>query len=158
MTNSYALIDCEVKAFYDVLRDLSGIAPIYSKIHNLLCTMQHNLSDSAQKVLYIYFSLLDDGNTRIALDPAKALAKWMIKWNSLIKLAVSDSSKKMNPLADTAHANESFSRILSQGIADILTQSYTNIIEFRKTDVQTEPGAATKPLVIHKSAQGIKYR
>ena len=157
MTNSYSLIDCEVKAFYDVLRDLSGIAPIYSKIHNLLCTMQHNLSDSAQKVLYIYFSLLDDGNTRIALDPAKALAKWMNKWNSLIKLAVSDSSKKMNPLADTAHADESFSHILTQGIADILTQSYTNIIEFRKTDVQTEPGTATKPLVIHESAQGIKY-
>ncbi len=156
MTNSNALFGCEVKAFYDVLRDLNGIAPIYSKIHNLLCSMQNNLSDCAQKVLYIYFSLLDDGNTRITLDPQKALAKWMIKWNSLLKLANSEC-KKLNSLANSDHANEAFACILEKGITDILTQSYTHIIEFRYNNVHTEPGAATKPLVIHTSAQGDKY-
>ena len=68
MNKITAKIDGTAAEFYALLREMRAISPIREKLVNLLVGMQKNLSVDAQKLLYIYFSLLDDGNTRMALD------------------------------------------------------------------------------------------
>ena len=144
MTDLITLKTCSIQEFYNILHSLNGIAPLNAKIiHKLLCDMQKDLSLDAQKVLYIYFSLLDDGNTRLALDPATALEKWMLKWNSLIKLSRVDQTEYPFDLQTAKH---DFNDILTNGIADLLN-NYDNIIEDREPNEQSDPEKPTKPLV-----------
>ena len=144
MTDCIHLNSCSVEEFYKVLKSLKGIAPIHARIHILLCEMQKDLSNSAQKVLYIYFSLLEDGNTRIVLDPANALIKWLVKWRSLIKLASTENQELPIPADD---AESEFEAVLREGIRDILTQDYSNIIELRAKNLPTEPHGVSRPFV-----------
>ncbi len=78
MTIDKANVNGPVGNFFALIRELRGIAPIAEKMHGLLCSLQKKpkLSDDAQKVLYIYLSLLEDGNTRIPLDAEPLFSKW----------------------------------------------------------------------------------
>ena len=79
-----AKINGTVAEFLALLREMRGISPITEKMHSLLCALQQkpHLSGNAQKVIYIYLSLLEDGNTRMPLDAQQLYAKWEQKWKS----------------------------------------------------------------------------
>lgn len=144
MSDIIHLDTCSVDDFYKVLLSLNGIEPIHARIHKLLCEMQKDISLHAQKFLYIYFSLLEEGNTRIALDYAKALNKWLIKWDNLIKLAHHDNMTLTIHLSDS---KKEFEKIFKEGIHDITTQNYNNIIEKRVFDSQTDGNDLSCPFV-----------
>ena len=130
MTLEKKHIDGPVSDFYSLLFDLHALSPIVEKMHNLLCSLQHNpyLSVDAQKVLYIYFSLLEDGNTRIPLDAEKLSSKWSKKWNGLVVQAES-SKVQMGDMPQESHATaEEFLPIIQNGLQDIVSGKYTQII------------------------------
>lgn len=154
MTDSLDLRTCNIQAFYRILRSLGGIAPIHGRIHKLLCEMEPGLSLPAQKVLYIYFSLLEDGNTRLALNTDEACHKWLTKYRSLLNLY---STEQPDCLIDFQNAENDFSDILASGIHDILTQNY-KIFEDREPDAQTPKDKTTKPFVrVTDEKKQIKY-
>ena len=114
--------------FFELLREMRGISPIAEKLHKLLCDLQQSpaLSMNAQKVLYLYLSLLDDGNTRIPLDENKLYAKWSQKWNGLVVQAESRDALKG---VKHAYLNcDAFLPIIREGVQDILSKNYKQII------------------------------
>ncbi len=138
-----------VQAFYELLYEMKGIDPLSSKIHHILCEMQPNLSLNAQKLLYLYFSFLNDGNTRIALDADKLSAKWKIKWDGLCVLnGVNERG---------CSVTDAFKDVIQCGILDICSGKYTQIFEERNEIRITENGALTKPFVIHTESDGVRY-
>ena len=116
-----------VEQFYELLSKMRAISPIYEKIiKHLVKSLAPEISDDAQKVLYVYFSLLEDGNTRIPLDSEKLLEKWNKKWEGLVVQA------KAQELDNNFHAQESnseyFKAIFEAGIKDLLNENYSTII------------------------------
>ena len=134
-----------IKDFYELLKEIRAISPIREKIHNLLVSMEPNLSDDAQKVLYVYFSLLDDGNTRIALNEKMLLKKWESKWKGLIVQARSKYNNEAEKKLEYPSV-EDFALIFKNGINDLLNNNYTNII-----------ASHNKPLKIVNDEDGINY-
>ena len=144
---------CTTQEFYNVLYTLKGIAPINAKIHSILCDIQKDMSLNAQKVLYIYFSLLDDGNTRLPLDSQLALTKWLTKFRSLIKLLESDLCDL--PI-DPTNAESEFKTILDAGIPEL--EHCDNIIEERADGQETKAGETSRPFIrATDSKTNIKY-
>lgn len=116
--------------FFDALREMRGISPIAEKMHKLLCDLQQRpaLSVNAQKVLYLYLSLLDDGNTRIPLDEKMLYAKWSQKWNGLVVQAESRDEAKGIKRTCTYLNSDAFLPIIRDGVRDILSENYKQII------------------------------
>jgi exodeoxyribonuclease V alpha subunit len=109
-----------INEFYKLLSSMKAVSPIYEKImKHLVKSLAPELSDDAQKVLYIYFSLLEDGNTRIPLNAEKLYEKWMIKWNGLL---IQENSLISNEKSDC------FKKIIKAGVNDLLNDNYSNII------------------------------
>ena len=122
---------CETTAeFYSLLREMRGISPIAEKMHNLLCDLQQrpHLSGDAQKVLYIYLSLLEDGNTRIPLDSKRLFAKWKQKWDGLVVQAESRDTLKGIKRQEPYAAAEIFSSVIRNGVKDLLSGNYAQIV------------------------------
>ena len=120
-----------VEQFYELLSKMRAISPIYEKIiKHLVKSLAPEISDDAQKVLYVYFSLLEDGNTRIPLDSEKLLVKWNKKWEGLVVQA------KAQELDNNSHAlelnSEYFKAIFEAGIKDLLNENYSTIINYIK--------------------------
>ena len=113
-----AKINGTVAEFFALLREMHGISPIAEKMHSLLCALQQkpHLSGNAQKVLYIYLSLLEDGNTRMPLDAQQLYAKWEQKWKGLAIQAEQDCGA------------EAFLPIIQEGAKDLASGKYTQII------------------------------
>jgi len=116
--------------FFDALREMRGISPIAEKMHKLLCDLQQRpaLSVNAQKVLYLYLSLLDDGNTRIPLDEKLLYAKWSQKWNGLVVQAESRDALKGVKRKYCYLSSDAFLPIIRDGVRDILSENYKQII------------------------------
>ncbi len=72
-----------LEEFFETLREMRGTQPLDLKLAKLLLELQPKLSLDAQKVLLVYFSLLNDGNTCVSLDSRNLLAKWASKWDGL---------------------------------------------------------------------------
>lgn len=147
MTNSITLSTCSVQDFYNIFLSLKCITPIHGHVHKLLCDMQNDMSINAKKVLYIYFSLLEDGNTRMPLDADKALNKWINKFFSQLRLYQTDQTAW---LANKEKTENDFRTILTEGIAELL-HKYNHIIEDRK------PGEKTLDERCTSDHQAIKY-
>ena len=122
-------IDGSVEEFYALLECYRAISPIYEKIINILIkSLESNLSIEATKVLYIYFSLLEDGNTCIPLNIDMLLEKWKIKWNGLVIQAESTDSD--NALINKiAFSYKDFKNIFEKGIKDLLSNQYLNLVD-----------------------------
>jgi exodeoxyribonuclease V alpha subunit len=88
-------------------------------MHNLLCALQQKpqLSFDAQKLLYIYLSLQEDGNTRIPLNAELLYSKWEQKWNGLVV-----QRQEPSPSAEV------FLPIIRKGVEDLAVGKYTQII------------------------------
>lgn len=116
--------------FFDALREMRGISPIAEKMHKLLCDLQQRpaLSVNAQKVLYLYLSLLDDGNTRIPLDEKLLYAKWSQKWNGLVVQAENRDEVKGIKRSCSYLNSDAFLPIIRDGVRDILSGGYKQII------------------------------
>lgn len=102
--------------FFNSLREVRGTQPLDLKLVKLLTELQPALSLDAQKVLLVYFSLLNDGNTCVSLNPRNLLAKWAFKWNGL-------KTQKKTLLAEDEAENfldaEEFAPIFEKGCADL---------------------------------------
>ena len=112
-------VNGSVVEFYTLLREMRGISLIAEKMHNLLCALQQKpqLSFDAQKLLYIYLSLQEDGNTRIPLNAELLYSKWEQKWNGLVV-----QRQEPSPSAEV------FLPIIRKGVEDLAAGKYTQII------------------------------
>lgn len=112
-------VNGSVVEFYTLLREMRGISLIAEKMHNLLCALQQKpqLSFDAQKLLYIYLSLQEDGNTRIPLNAELLYSKWEQKWNGLVV-------QRQEPCPSA----EVFLPIIRKGVEDLVAGKYTQII------------------------------
>lgn len=114
-----ANVNGSVVEFYTLLREMRGISLVAEKMHNLLCALQQKpqLSFDAQKLLYIYLSLQEDGNTRIPLNAELLYSKWEQKWNGLVV-----QHQEPCPSAEV------FLPIIRKGVEDLAAGKYTQII------------------------------
>ncbi len=104
--------------FFDLLRDMRGTSLLNEKLVELLVDIHQDdqkYSINAQKVLHIFFSLTDDGNTCISLNPDTLLAKWKTKWDGLVLLASQDQDPKEQRYIS---AND-FKPIIDAGCAEL---------------------------------------
>ena len=89
----------EIKIYEELfykIKEYHGISDIWIKTLNLL--EEYGFSEKALVVICIYFSLLDDGNTCISLDPCKLRKKWGDKWKGLV---ISSGKKDtLDPLSE----------------------------------------------------------
>lgn len=89
----------EIKIYENIfykIKEYHGIADIWIKTLQLL--ESYGFSDHALAVICIYFSLLDDGNTCISLDPCKLRKKWGEKWKGLV--ISSGKEDTLDPLSE----------------------------------------------------------
>ena len=119
MNLEIANVNGSVVEFYTLLREMRGISLVAEKMHNLLCALQQKpqLSFDAQKLLYIYLSLQEDGNTRIPLNAELLYSKWEQKWNGLVV-----QRQEPSPSAEV------FLPIIRKGVEDLAVGKYTQII------------------------------
>ena len=119
MNLEIANVNGSVVEFYTLLREMRGISLVAEKMHNLLCALQQKpqLSFDAQKLLYIYLSLQEDGNTRIPLNAELLYSKWEQKWNGLVV-----QHQEPCPSAEV------FLPIIRKGVEDLAAGKYTQII------------------------------
>lgn len=111
-----AMITDTLEEFFDSLREMRGIQPLDLKLVKLLAELQPALSSDAQKVLLVYFSLLNDGNTCISLNSRNLLAKWAFKWNGLkTQRKTFLAEGEMEKILDA----EAFAPIFEKGCADL---------------------------------------
>ncbi len=122
MTKDF-ITNSSVSQFFDMLRDVRGIAPINAHLQKFIEDLQSDISADAQKYLLMLLALQEDGNTRFSLDPKVFYKKWESKWNGLM-LSI-DS-------AELPSAND-FKSVVEKGIADIRQNRYTNIIDWNGT-------------------------
>ncbi len=137
---------CETTAeFYSLLREMRGISPIAEKMLNLLNSLQQKpqLSQNAQKVLLVYISLLEDGNTRIPLDSERLFAKWKQKWDGLVVQAESRDTLKGIKRQKPYVAADFFSSVIRDGVKDLLSGKYAQIV-----------GSESTPLCIQQTSEG----
>ncbi len=142
----------EIRAdkFFEQLRKLNGISPIYHEIVEVLSRIQGGMSEDVKVVLYVYFSLLDDGNTRISMDCDKLTGKFINKWGSL--LDAEEISEK-----GEYYKKEEIEDAVRCGCERIVKGEYDGIIERRNEKAATEKGQVTRPFVLHKDKKGNKY-
>ena len=106
------------KDFFSLLCDMRGASPLNEKLVQLLVDLHQGkkgYSTSAQKVLHIFFSLTNDGNTCISLNPKSLLVKWKTKWDGLVLLASQDQEADNGFLAA-----EDFMPIIEAGCKELL--------------------------------------
>ena len=133
-------VNGSVAEYFSLLREMRGISPIAEKMLNLLCALQQKpqLSFEAQKVLLIYLSLLEDGNTRIPLDAERLYAKWEQKWNGLVVQAESRDALKSFKRTEPYLAADAFKPLIMSGVRDIAAGKYTQIIGDNATPLRLQ--------------------
>ena len=142
-----AKINGTVAEFFAFLREMHGISPIAEKMHSLLCALQQkpHLSSNAQKVLYIYLLLLEDGNTRMPLDTQLLYTKWEQKWKGLAIQAEQDCSAA--PLLP----------IIREGAKDLASGKYTQVIGNEATPLRLQQAHGRTYLISAKHLEDKRH-
>ena len=107
-----------VKDFFSLLCDMRGASPLNEKLVQLLVDLHQEkkgYSANAQKVLHVFFSLANDGNTCVSLNPKSLLIKWKTKWDGLVLLASQDQDVENDFLAA-----EDFMPIIEAGCKELI--------------------------------------
>ena len=138
--------------FIDALIEMHGLNPLDRYLLNLLFEIKKDVPLQTKKFLTLCLSLLDDGNTRIALDAKQFSATWAKKWNGLVTLRISSTDEEMSE-SDFATASD-FDEIISGGIQDILTNDFSAIMENRDSDETSVEDEFGKPFVLAKRQSG----
>lgn len=140
-------IDGTLESFFGVLHSIRGTAPLNLKLVKMLADMQKEspngndseLSLDAQKVLLVYFSLLNDGNTCISMYPNMLLEKWKEKWNGLIIQA----KEREIAVQERFPSAEDFLPVFQKGCADLMSMTLENgkfsALPMRIQKIQGEP-------------------
>ena len=97
--------------FIDALSEMRGLIALDKHLLHLLFEIKNDVPLQTQKFLTLCLSLLDDGNTRIALDAKQFSATWAKKWNGLVTLRISSTDEEMSE-SDFATASD-FDEIIS---------------------------------------------
>lgn len=109
------------KDFFSLLCDMHGASPLNEKLVQLLVGLHQGkkgYSANAQKVLHIFFSLTNDGNTCISLNPKSLLVKWKTKWDGLVLLASQDQDA--DNTQNSFPAAEDFKPIIEAGCKELI--------------------------------------
>lgn len=117
------------KDFFSLLCDMRGTSPLNEKLVQLLVDLHQGkkgYSVNTQKVLHIFFSLTNDGNTCVSLNPKSLLVKWKTKWDGLVLLASQDQE------ADSAQngflAAEDFMPIIEAGCKELVKNAEAPLV------------------------------
>ena len=70
--------------FFKKLSNMNCITPVWEKVLDVLIQLEPEVSFEALAVICIYFSLLDDGNICIPMNPGPLTEKWLKKWEGLL--------------------------------------------------------------------------
>ena len=131
------MMNCEI--LIRQIIQLDAVTRLDIRLVEMLRIMQTEpaLSDSAVLVLYIYFSMLDDGNTRIPLDAEKLSKSWIQKWNRICMNK--EDLSEIQPLDESV-----LTGLFKPGIASMRLREngYRNIIcsaEERKANTYVKP-------------------
>lgn len=122
--------ETSIKDFYQDIKEKRGISDIWGKVLDVIresCGLSE--TDDCLKLFCIYFSLLDDGNTCISLNPDTLLEKWVEKWSGLC-LASEDESFKTDEerSADITDYKTKFGPIIKTGIEGIQGNRCSSVI------------------------------
>ena len=106
--------------FFTLLLKMRGASPLNEKLVQLLSSLHQGkpFSVNEKKVLHIFFSLSNDGNTRISLDPEKLLKKWATKWEGLVTLSTNGQEDK-DTAGDYPKASD-FQKIIEDGCKELV--------------------------------------
>ena len=127
-----------VNDFFFLLRDMRGASLLNEKLVEFLVDLHcvDSSSVNAQKVLHIFFSLTNDGNTCISLNPDTLFAKWKTKWNGLVLLA----SQEQEARESLYLSADEFKPIIDAGCAELQGNVKPPlVIEKLKKDGKVEP-------------------
>lgn len=125
--------------FFSLLLNMRGTSPLNERLVQFLTDVHQGKTYSlaAQKVLHLFFSLSDDGNTRMSLNPERLLAKWQEKWDGLVVLA--SNGKNPSEIENVYPGVEDFRKIVEAGCKDLVDNVEPPlIIEFQKDENQVD--------------------
>jgi len=141
-----------LKEFIEALIEMRGLNPLNKHLLHLLFEIKDDVSLQSQKFLALCLSLLDDGNTRIPMNVQAFTAMWTKKWKGLVMLRISTADEDIDE-SSFASADD-FSTIISDGIQDILSADFSEIMESRKTDTTSIEDELGYPLVLARRPSG----
>ena len=135
-----------IDEFVDALIEMRGLVPLDKHLLHLLFEIKSDVPLQTQKFLTLCLSLLDDGNTRVPLDDKAFFAMWTQKWNGLVTLRISTATEELDE-NDFANASD-FIEIISEGIRDIVTNDFSDIMESRETNTVSIENELSRPFVL----------
>lgn len=136
----------DIHEFIDALKDMRGFASLNTHLLTLLLAMRPNTNLTTQKFLVLCFSLMDDGNARLPMSEAAFKAMWNKKWEGLVQLKISSADSDLDESAFAQSAD--FTTIIRDGIKDILTSDFEQIILRNDSNKPLAEDALSKPFIL----------
>ena len=123
--------------FYSVLQEMKASTALNKKLLDFVEILHPDIeySHSIKKLLLIFFSLSNDGNTCISLNPNNLLKKWETKWNGLILQQLSYSELKESDFPSI----EDFREIINCGCRELLSLDAKNLEPLVIEKINNEP-------------------
>ena len=151
-------IQDNLEQFRDKLLEARAITQLDVLSHGFLMELDHKRMDgsamlgpNAQKLLYIFLSLMNDGNTCYALDFEKLKEKWKDKWEGLCKLADIDNKK-------LEYSSDDFGEVIDRGIREIYKDhTIVDPYLFESRTQKTPDNKITRPFVICEDGNGVSW-
>ncbi len=149
-----------LEQFRDALLEVRAITQLDVLSHGFLMELDRktasdsaSLGPNAQKLLYIFLSLMNDGNTCYALDCERLNKKWSEKWDGLCHLSAIGGNVP-------SYHSDDFCEVIDRGIREILINDEIAdplLFEARKLKEKTQHGQTTRPFVICRDETGISW-
>lgn len=163
------LNQCSYQDFHGIIFELGGVPEICIKMLDMIREMAFSSraplsfeETSALKVLCIYFSLIDDGNTCIALDSESLSKKWRQKWSGLVI-----DSQERNGSCRIEDEDGTFRQIIESGISVLKNLSECGksenkkmpklIFDFADKEITGETMEKISSPFVSKSIGGVSY-
>ncbi len=108
------------RELFEIIRGERGMGNLWLKILNMLRDLEPSVSDAALKLFCIYFSLLDDGNTCIALDEKLLAEKWEAKWKGLLLVSGHENTQD--------YSDWDFTQVIRDGINEISSSTIPALV------------------------------
>ncbi|MEE0877020.1 MAG: hypothetical protein UIH18_06960, partial [Fibrobacteraceae bacterium] len=123
--------------FYSVLQEMKASTVLNKKLLDFVENLHPSVafSNPVKKLLLIFFSLSNDGNTCISLNPDNLLKKWETKWNGLILQQLSYSELKECDFPSI----EDFREIINSGCRELLSLDAKNLEPLVIEKIHNEP-------------------
>ncbi|MBR1639892.1 MAG: AAA family ATPase [Treponema sp.] len=131
-------IELTADSFFETLKELKGISPLWEKVTDSLKYIQDGMTAEAESFFIMYFSLLDDGNICIPLEADSLCKKFSSKWKGL--LLAEDCT------ANQEECNSFFHQQAEKAISQIKNGDFPNLINNFKEGFPSEQ-TYSKPFV-----------